>query len=72
MIFNSSEIGAMKPDPAIYHHCLARLDLPAHAVGFTDDQAPNAEAASRLGLRGLTFHGADRLRADLHHLGLPL
>ena len=72
VVFNSSAIGAMKPDRAIYEHCLEALQLPAHVVGFTDDQPANAHAASALGLRGLPFVDAPTLRAQLRALGLPL
>ena len=62
----SSEVGLSKPDPQIYHHCLARLGLEPPQVLFVDDRADNVEGAARIGLRTLQFDGPDaldRLRA---------
>ncbi len=68
MIFNSAEIGRAKPDPEVYRHVLARLDLAPEQVFFTDDRLDNTEAASRLGIRSHHFVGPpsdalDHLRA---------
>jgi len=59
-----------KPDPAIFRLALARFDLDPAGCVFVDDSPANVEAASALGLTGLHFTGADRLRAELEQLGL--
>ena len=69
-IVNSSEVGSAKPDPGIY---FAALDTVGAAPGlalFVDDNARNVAAATRLGIAGHTYAGADGLRQKLNHLGL--
>jgi putative hydrolase of the HAD superfamily len=48
----SFEVGAMKPDPAIYREALARLGdpRPERSV-FVDDQVPYCDGAAALGLQ---------------------
>ncbi|GAA1431151.1 hypothetical protein GCM10009616_17590 [Microlunatus lacustris] len=59
-----------KPDPAIFRLALERFDLDPTGCVFVDDSPANVEAAAALGLTGLHFTGADRLRAELEQLGL--
>ena len=69
-IINSSEVGFAKPDPSIY---FAALDTVGAAPGqalFIDDNAGHVAAATRLGIAGYTYAGADGLRQKLNHLGL--
>ena len=53
-VIDSSDVGLRKPDPAIYHLALARLDVttPAATV-FLDDFPPNVAAARNLGMHGI-------------------
>ena len=51
--YYSSEMGAMKPDPAFFEHILDDLDLPAERVGFVDDLASNVAAARSVGIRAV-------------------
>jgi 2-haloacid dehalogenase len=60
----------VKPDPRLHRALLDRHDLRPDDLVYIDDNAGNAEAASRLGLHGLQFADPDRLRADLVALGL--
>ena len=66
----SGEERLAKPDPAIFTLALERFGLDAGTCVFVDDSAANVEAASALGLTGLHFTDAERLRADLQGLGL--
>ena len=66
----SGEEKLVKPDPAIYHLTLKRMDRQADRVLFIDDRAENTEAASALGFRTHTFTDAARLEAELKALGL--
>jgi HAD superfamily hydrolase (TIGR01509 family) len=70
----SNEVGASKPDPAIYLHTLRRLGLEDRptAAFFVDDRQENVDAALRLGIRGLLFRDAAQLERDLAALGVPL
>lgn len=49
----SGEVGMRKPEPEIYRHTLALLDLPATECVFVDDLLPNITAAVELGLVGV-------------------
>lgn len=69
-IINSSEVGAAKPDPNIYFAALNTVGaVPGQAL-FVDDNAGHVAAATRLGIAGHTYAGADGLRQKLNHLGL--
>ena len=68
----SGEVGAAKPDAAIYEALIVRHGvLPADSL-FIDDQPANVEAARRLGFRALRFTDAATLRRDLEAIGLPV
>ena len=66
----SGEHGIAKPDPALYRILLDRHEVdPATAV-YVDDRPVNVEVAERLGMTGVVFEDAGRLRDDLVRLGL--
>ncbi|MDO9708142.1 HAD family hydrolase [Paracraurococcus lichenis] len=60
----------VKPDPRIYHLLVDRHGLRPEEIVFIDDKPRNAEAATALGMHGLTFTTPERLRVDLAALGL--
>lgn len=64
----SYEVGALKPDPRIYQDALRKLSLPPEACVYIDDLAPFAEAATKLGLHGLTYTTPVALMAQLRQL----
>lgn len=47
----SFELGAAKPEPAIYLEALERLGAEAHEAVFVDDQARYCDGAAELGMR---------------------
>lgn len=49
----STEVGVRKPEPEIFAHAIAAMDLPAGEIVFVDDFDFNIEAGERAGLRGL-------------------
>ena len=59
----SGEVGMVKPDPAIYHACLAALAVAPEEALFLDDLAHNIEAASKLGIHGVLFDTIERTTA---------
>jgi 2-haloacid dehalogenase len=69
-ILVSGEERLAKPDPAIFALALERFDLDPAGCVFVDDSPANVEAATALGLTGLLFTDATRLRADLQTAGL--
>jgi len=62
--------GVRKPDPKIYKAMLKKLNLPAEACVFIDDQLENIETAKKLGMKGIHFKTPEKLRKKLMKLGL--
>lgn len=65
----SHRIGARKPDEAAYRSAAAALDVPIEAILFVDDKRRNTDAAAALGMVGVPFEGAERLRDLVAGLG---
>jgi putative hydrolase of the HAD superfamily len=51
----SYEVNSVKPEPAIYEHCLEGLGVEAHEALFLDDRIENIHGAERLGIHGVQF-----------------
>ena len=64
----SFEVGAAKPDAAIYRRALERLGVTAAEAVFVDDQPANCAGATAIGLRAYVIDRdtADASRADHH------
>jgi putative hydrolase of the HAD superfamily len=67
----SCEIKAIKPDAAIFQHCLDALNLKPQETVFLDDRESNVEGARRLGMHGIVFSTAAELATEIDKLGLP-
>ena len=66
----SGEAGIVKPDVEIYKLLIKRHNLnPQHTV-FIDDKEENIRAAELLGIHGIHFQNASKLRKDLQMLKL--
>ena len=66
----SGEVGLTTPDPEIYRVSLHRFGMAAESTVFVDDRQNNVDASIEVGMTGLLFTDAARLRADLTRLGL--
>ena len=66
----SFEVGAVKPEEAIYRRCLDALGVEPGEALFVDDRRENVEAARALGMEALVFEGEDALAAELRGRGL--
>lgn len=66
----SYEVGAIKPEPAIYHRAIEAARVPPNRAAFFDDVQRYADAASEVGLHGRLFTSVPRFLADLTALGL--
>jgi putative hydrolase of the HAD superfamily len=68
----SAEVGCAKPEPEIYALACQRLGVPPGACVFVDDHAPNVEAATALGMRGIVYRidRGDDLRGQLAAAGI--
>ena len=68
----SSEVGLIKPDPAIYELTLHGLGVSASEALFVDDREINIQAARKLGIRAIQFQSVAQLKDDLEALGFPI
>ena len=67
-VYASQRIGLVKPDPAFYTHILdSEGCAPARTV-FVDDFPKNVDAARRLGIHGLLYTEAGRLKREIDAL----
>ena len=64
----SGEEMVKKPDPALYRILLDRYGLKGEECLFIDDNPKNAAGGECLGIRGLVFHDAEQVRADLERI----
>ncbi len=65
----SSAIRMVKPDAAIFRHCLECLGVaPAEAL-FVDDREGNVRAARELGIKGIVANSPAELRRQLDGIG---
>ncbi len=55
----SYEVRAIKPEPAIYEHCLEGLGLEAKDTLFLDDRIANVQGAEMLGIDSVEFVNRD-------------
>jgi putative hydrolase of the HAD superfamily len=65
----SCEVGACKPEPAIYRYLLERFELDPASTVFIDDMQANLDAASAAGIRTVLFTSVESCRRDLDSLG---
>ena len=65
VIVVSGLVGVQKPDPAIYHIVLERLDVDPQEAVFVDDFVENIEAAQGLGMETLHYRAGLDWRTDL-------
>ena len=68
----SCEVRSIKPDPVIYQHALAQLNVPKTEVLFVDDREENIQAARTAGILGIQFESVAQFRKDLEGLGFPI
>ncbi len=66
----SHEVGAEKPDPAIYLRALETAGVAPGEAFFTDDLQPNIDAARALGIDAEQFVGVPALEDHLRGRGI--
>ena len=63
----------IKPDPAIFHLLIDRLQRPAEGEClFIDDSITNVQAASELGIQAILFTSPEQLRSELCKRGVSV
>jgi epoxide hydrolase-like predicted phosphatase len=66
----SYQVGAAKPEAKIYREAIARAECRPEECFFTDDLAPNIEAAREHGIDAVQFLSAEQLECELRARGL--
>lgn len=66
----SGEAGVAKPDLAIYHLLLKKVQRPPQVCLFIDDSPANIDAAQQLGFQTILYTSAEQLRQELQQRGL--
>ncbi|MEW5743621.1 MAG: HAD family phosphatase [Myxococcota bacterium] len=66
----SYEVGAVKPERAIYQRAIEAAEVPPNRAAFFDDVQRYADAATEAGLHGRLFTTVPRFLEDLTALGL--
>ncbi|MFW9834855.1 MAG: HAD-IA family hydrolase [Candidatus Thorarchaeota archaeon] len=61
-ILSSSDFGAKKPAPEVYHGMLETIDVRAEDCIFFDDRLANVEGARTVGIQAYLFEGIEQLR----------
>ncbi|MFZ3216296.1 MAG: HAD family phosphatase [Candidatus Acidiferrales bacterium] len=68
----SGEVRRIKPEPAIYRHCLEALGVQAAEAVFIDDRDVNVAEARAAGMRAIRFQSVAQLRGELEALGFTI
>lgn len=66
----SYEIGFRKPAKEIYEAALKSVNTEASKVFYVDDRKDLIEAASKLGIKGITFTGEEALKKIIEELSV--
>jgi len=69
-IFNSSEVGVLKPDPEIFRHVLDAIKAKPEECLFVDDNEKNVRAAEDLGFKAILFKNNDQFFDGLSKMHL--
>jgi putative hydrolase of the HAD superfamily len=61
----SCDVGAIKPQEAIYRYCLAGLGVEPQEALFLDDKRANAEGAHRVGIHAVVFENPQQASREV-------
>jgi putative hydrolase of the HAD superfamily len=68
----SAEVRSIKPEPAIYEHCLRGLGVSARESLLIDDREINVLAARSMGIHAIQYESMDHLTKELRKAGFPI
>src|SRR5271163_851292 len=68
----SGEVRSVKPEPAIYQHCIDALGVRPSEALFIDDREINLDQARAAGIRTIRFQSVEQLRDELQSLGFTI
>ena len=66
----SGEYNLVKPDPAIFHLTLKRINRTAQECLFIDDSLANIETAKRIGFQAIHYQSPTQLVRELKNLSI--
>lgn len=66
----SSEVGIVKPDPAIFHLAIEKLGVEPGETVFIDDKSYNTAAAEALGIKTVLYKDLASLKESLTEIGV--
>jgi putative hydrolase of the HAD superfamily len=69
-IINSSIVGAIKPEPAIFTAALQAVNVAPATALFVDDSPGHVEAALQMGIVGHVYRGVDEFARLVQEYGL--
>lgn len=61
-ILSSSDFGATKPAPEVYHGMLETIGVKAEDCILFDDRPPNVDGAKAVGIQAYLFEGIEQLK----------
>ncbi len=64
----SYKVGAVKPQPPIYEHCLRQLGVGAEESVFIDDKEHYCDGARRVGMRAIHYKNFDDFKQKLEEM----
>ena len=64
----SSDVGIIKPDPAIYELTTNKLRVKPNECLLVDDKLKNIDAAIKVGMKGILFESVEQSSAELNWL----
>lgn len=68
----SSEVGLIKPEPAIFEHITQKLGVKPEECIFTDDNPNHTDAAAKLGLHSIVYTSVPELKKQVEAISSKL
>jgi putative hydrolase of the HAD superfamily len=70
LFLSSCYVGLRKPDARIFRLACDVLQRNPEEMAFVDDRPANVQAAKDIGMHGIVYEGAEKLKLELMDLGL--
>ncbi|MDB5175687.1 MAG: HAD-superfamily hydrolase, subfamily variant 3 [Candidatus Saccharibacteria bacterium] len=64
----SSEVGLIKPEPAVFEHIMQKLNVQPQECIFTDDNPKHTDAAVKLGIHGIVYTSVPELKQQIEKI----
>ena len=64
----SSEIGLIKPEPAVFEHILQKLEVKPEECIFTDDNPKHTDAATKTGIHCIVYTSVPELKQQIEKI----